>query len=131
MRGKEWSVPSEVERPMNWVNSRGINQEVWDGIIAVYSSVFADGKEVQKPKFKELSPLFTPTGGVVTFYPLGSKNHPLEVRTKTSGHELFFRIVAYISGPTKYPEKRNEFQNGSEKYLKDQGLELVPYTEIC
>jgi hypothetical protein len=132
MRGKEWSVPIEQEKLQYWINSEGLNQEIWAGIVEIYSSVFANGKELQeKPDFKKLSRLRTPTGGEKTFYPLESKNYPLEVRTKVSGHEVFFKFVAYISGPTKYPEKRNEFQDKTEKYLKDQGLKLVPYREIC
>jgi hypothetical protein len=131
MRGKEWSVASELRMPINWVNSNGIDEKIWDGIIDVYSSIFANGQGITRPAFTEFQSVLTPTGGEITFTPTGNKNMPFEVRTKISGHELFLRFKAYISGPTLHSEKGEVFQDKVEKYLESEGLALVPHTDIC
>jgi hypothetical protein len=134
MRGKERVEPLKLDKPINYVNSKGITEDIWEGVVDIYDSVFAPGLGERRPTFTKLLSIYTPNGGELTCSPVEYLNRRFEVRTKISGPELYLRFKAYISSSSmfaRHAEKRDEFQDKVEEYLISSGLQLIPHTEIC
>ena len=131
MNGNERLVSKERDKPVFYVNFKGITEEIWVGVLDTYDSFFKTELGRNRPTFLDFQSINTPSGGQIHRNPERHKNNHFEVVTKIDGPELYVRFKGYISTSSSLNKEKNNFQDKIEEYLVANGLRLVPHTDIC